>query len=107
MTDINPEKSLKYLAHTDEECAKAKAYMKGCEQRLKTIKAMCWLGVVDVPQGQKEQMAYNDARYKGGVEAYENSVADYEILNNKRNTAMLAIEVWRSMNAAQKKGNIV
>jgi len=40
------------------------------------------------------------------VNEYENAVADAELYANKRKTEELIIEVWRSINAGRRKGNI-
>lgn len=97
--------ALRYLAETDEQHAKAKAHMKGMEQQLKTIRAICYLRATGT-QGERAEKAYSDQEYRDAVEQYENLVADYEILNNKRNTETLVIDVWRSLNSARTKGVI-
>ena len=102
---IDPEKALRYLASTDEEYARAKAHVKYMEHKRKTIKAAQFLEAEGTIQ-QKESLAYDSQAMRDHLEEYKDAVYDEQILVSKRKSAELAIEVWRSMNANQRKGNI-
>lgn len=99
------QKALIYLAETDEPSATARARVKALEQRRKTVKAIQYLSSTGT-QGDKEQKAYASQEYQDIVNEYENAVADAELYANKRSTKELIIEVWRSINAGRRKGNI-
>ena len=105
ITEDKLGKALTYLAETDETCAKAKSLMKGLEYRLKTNKAIAFLDA-EGAQGVRENIAYQDTRFTDTVGRYENAVADYETMANKRKTAELIVEVWRSVNSARSRGII-
>lgn len=106
MSDIDVDKSLRYLATTDKEYADAKATVKYLEHKRKTIKAMQYLKHTDGTIQEKESKAYASQEMIDFLEEYKNAVYDEQILQNKRKSAELAIEVWRSENANRRKGNI-
>lgn len=102
---ISVLKSLEYLADTDETCAQAKASMKYYEHHLKTVKALDFLDATGT-QKDRESQAYAGNNYDKCKQAYRDAVFEYEKYNNKRKTAELTIEVWRSQNANRRNGNI-
>ena len=99
------ERALKYMADTDEEAAKAKALVKALEHSFKTIVATEFMKATGA-QGEREKIAHASPAYREHNEKYQNAVADYELLANKRKRAELTIEVWRSLNANQRRGNV-
>lgn len=106
---ISPDrlhKAMTYLAETDKGFAIAKSYMIGLDDQKKTILATQYVNA-EGSQGDKNQIALASGEYKVHLKKYKDSVYDYEILRNKRITESLIVEVWRSLNAARNKGNIV
>lgn len=105
VTEDRLQKALHYLATTDEPVAKAKALMKGLEKQEKTIKAQEFIsqkgrgGVAE-----REHAAYASEAYNLWLKMYEEAILDYELLDSKRNTEALIVEVWRSLNSARTKG---
>jgi hypothetical protein len=99
------QKSLTYLAETDEPCAKAKSLMIGLERQEKTILAMQYLGFTGTVEERKAK-AQATPQYQNWRETYEQAVFDYELMKNKRSTEEMVIECWRSLNANQRRGNI-
>lgn len=97
------ENALKYLASTDEQVAQLKGHMKAAEHLLKVGKAMAFLKA-DGNNAEREAAALTSDEYAGLVEELENAVADYETIHNKRERAVLTIEVWRSENASRRQG---
>ena len=106
MNDSQVEKALQYLAETDEEHANAKATVKGLEQRRKTIHATALLSVQGSNVAERDAKALTTVEYKKYLDDYEVAVYEEQILNNKRKRAELTIDVWRSMNAAHRRGNV-
>jgi len=102
---INPDKYLKYLAETDEPCAKAKSLMKSLEHALKTVEATEFLRS-DGTQEAKKSSARASQAYRDMIDKIHEATLDYETMNNKRKTAEMCIEVFRSQNANMRKGNI-
>ena len=99
------QKALEYLATTDESAAKAKAYLMGLEETTKTIKATEFLRATGT-NGERDARAYASASYQEHIDKIEEATYSYEILRNKRLTEALIIEVWRSLNANRRNGNI-
>jgi hypothetical protein len=105
VSDELVQKALSYFALTDEKCAKAKALMSGLENQLKTVKAVGYMqseGTV----AERESQAYTSQAYKDHVQKLEDATYDFELMRNKRLTEELIIEVWRSVNANRRKGNM-
>jgi len=114
VTQISVSESLKYLCDTDETCAQAKASMKYHEHKLKSVKSLSYLQADAIlksrgapsTQKDKEAEAYSGKDYTEALSAYHDSIAEFETMNNKRKTAELTIEVWRTQNANKRKGNV-
>ena len=102
------DKALQYLIDTDVDAAKARAYMLGLDKQEKVILGLELLeqrgkeGTVP----EKDAVARNSHEYKAWLEDYQNAVADYETYRNRRHTADLVIECWRSENANRRQGNV-
>ncbi len=105
---MNVTECLANLAETDESAARAKALMKGLELKLKRVKAAECLKVSGGSVSERYEKAYISAQYTETAQAYENAIADYEILANQRNTWQLGFEYWRSNNANRRQagGNL-
>ena len=103
MRDV--EKALDYLVKTDEEAAMARALMSFIEDKKKTVKATEMLKH-DGAISSREMEALASGAYKEVLEEYKAAVYDYELLRNRRKSAELVVEVWRTESANQRKGNI-
>ena len=114
ITDQDVEDALAFLAKTDSECARSKALMKRLDYQRNTIKSLAMLDAEDdaIKSGErlsvarKEALAFTSKRYQEFLEEYQDAVADYETLNNLRNTKIGLIEVWRSESANRRRGTI-
>ena len=102
------DKALTYLVDTDEKAARARAYMLGLEKAEKTILGQEILTQKghDGTVGEKEAKARGSSEYHAWRIDYENAVLDYEIYRNRRHTAELICEMWRSENANRRQGNV-
>ena len=100
------EKALPFLGSTDDAHARARARVKGLEKKEKTIKAVGYLAAEGANVAERTAIVESSQEYKQWVEDYENAVYDEQILSNQRKRAELTIEVWRSMNASYKRGNV-
>ena len=103
--DERVEKAVNYLATTDEAAAKAKTLYKGLDAQIKTIEAVEFKKApknITVPEKWAEvhtSQAYLDHHKK----IYE-AMLDHELLQNRRNTAELLFEYWRSVNSNKRQG---
>ena len=103
--DERLQKALDFLAGTDLKAANAKALVEGLSEQRKTIKSMLYIEAQG-DQKKREAEAYAADEYIEHIEKYTNAIAEFETLRNRRITAALIVEVWRSCNANQRKGNI-
>lgn len=99
------QKSLTYLAETDRSAAAAKAEMLGYEHQEKTVLGVEFLSATGTV-AEREAKARTSAAYLEWRDKYEKAVLEYETLRTKRNTETLMVEVWRTLQANQRKGNI-
>jgi len=106
MTDIQEiaRDALLYLAETDEDCAKAKAHMKGLEYKIKHTLAAQYLSAEAKTVGDKKAISECSPAYIDITGRYEDAVLDYEILSAKRSTQTARFEWARSMNANRRQG---
>ena len=105
LTESDAYNALMYLVNTDEEAAQAKALYNGLEDAKKSVAAIQFMSVSGSAAERKEK-ALSSKEYLNHINKIENALLDFETLKNKRSTAALQIEVWRSINSNRNKGNI-
>ena len=101
------DEALKYLAKTDVEYAQLVGLVKKTEHMKHHILAMEKLASREKTAAAKETQAYASNAYKQWIEDSENATVEQETLKAKRHRAGLAIDVWRSLNSARSKGQII
>ena len=99
------EKSLCYMVDTDEEAARAKALYDGLYEQRKTIKAIQFLKATG-SAAERTERAYASEEYQEHLQLIKDAQVEFEILRNKRTSNAQVIDMWRSVNSNQKKGNI-
>lgn len=99
------EKALNYLVSTDEEYARAKTLSDALYEQKKTIQAMQFLKATG-SAADKTQQALASEEYQLHLRCIRDAQIEFETLRNKRLTNMCIIDMWRSVNSNQKKGNI-
>ena len=105
MNEDTVEKALKYLAETDQSHANALALVKSYEKVLDIVKSEQFLK----SSGNNEERmakAKTSPEYREENEKRENAWADYQLLENKRERARITLDLYRTMSANQRKGNI-
>lgn len=105
VTEEQAAGALKYLAETDVPHARTKALAKALEHNLKVVRSIEFIQA-EGTVAEREAISYASKAYKDKVEEWQNAVADYEIMDNKRQRAILTIEMYRTVSANQRKGNI-
>lgn len=104
--DAKVQKAIDYLVKTDKTCAEAKSLMEFLSESRKSVKADLYLVSGGSSSAEKEQMAYADNDYKDHIQKYKDAVYQYEIQRNRRESARLIIECWRTEQANMRKGNV-
>ena len=105
ISDSEAEKALQFLSDTDVRAAKARALVEGLQEQRKTIKAICFQDLKG-PVTERETLAYADPRYIEHLEKLKSAIYEWETFRNKRLTASMTIEMWRSLNANRRSGNV-
>jgi len=101
------ETSMDYLAMTDEVYAGCKTNMIRLDKQEKTILARELLISTRKTQGMKEAEARISSAYSQWHSDYCDAVYEFELVKNKRISASLVIEVWRSEFSARKQGIVL
>ena len=104
--DERVEKAVNYLATTDETAAKAKTLYKGLEAQIKTIEALEFKKTVNTGMTVPEKWAevHTSQAYLDHHKKIYDAMLDHELFQNRRNTAELIFEFWRSTNSNKRQG---
>lgn len=98
-------KALTFLVDTDEECGRAKTLSDALYEQKKTIRAIQFLKATG-SAAERTEKALASIEYREHLTIIKDAQMEYEILRNKRLTNQSIIEMWRSVNSNQRKGNI-
>lgn len=103
------EQALRYLAETDDKAAYHKAHVARTEFRAKSIREAQFKINPEKLKTIAERTAYAAScpEYEQAMEEYFEALRADTHIRNKRNTEATVIEVWRSVNSARNKGQIV
>jgi hypothetical protein len=97
------DKAVDYLRSSAQASGQARGRMAYQDGNLRRVKSLVMLEKQG-SLGDREAQAYASDQYKEALEQLENATADYETIRAKREAAIYAIEVWRSMNASKRQG---
>ena len=95
------EKSLLYLAESDEPYAHDQDKAKEREKEEKIVKAQAVINAERLYDtiAEANAVAESSQEYKDWKERWENSLADVKLLENKRETEKVIWETWRTEQA--------
>lgn len=104
--DERVEKAIEYLADTDEPAAKSKTLYHGLEAQIKTVEATVFKGLSgqDMTIPEKNAEVHTSPWYTEHNKKIYAAMLDYEIFRNRRSTASIMVEYWRSLNANKRQG---
>ena len=100
------DNDLKYLAETDETYAKGTARLTKHVHDLKHIKGKFIVEHSNMPVSKAEQHFYASEQYKSYQNEFSKLDEMVSIIRNKRATSVTRIEIWRTLEASRRKGNI-
>ncbi|GAF68011.1 unnamed protein product [marine sediment metagenome] len=106
ISDDRLETALKYLASTDPKIGQLKANLEELEDHKKIKYAICYCDAVGDTVADRTQSSYTDQRYIDHIDEMATIRIQYEQLRAKRHTQEIIIEVWRTLQANQRRGNI-
>ena len=99
------QRAINYLADTDETHARARANYHALSEMRKTVRAFCFQ---EAEGGVKErEMAAECATaYIDHIDMIEQAEIEFHVLHNKRKSAEMIVELYRTYSANVRKGNI-
>ena len=107
ITEERLEKALKFLSETDEESASASANVKYLDRLLKRKKALFITSDKNLKSiSAKEQGFYASDIYEKAIDEQFNAEVKASTLENKRDKEILVIDLFRTLEASRRKGNI-
>jgi len=101
------DRCVEYLSSTDDVFAHAKTLVEGIKRQEKTVLAIHILSSPCKTQGMKEASALSSAEYSRWRKKHTDAMLDFELLKNKRSTASLLIDLYRTELSARKMGMII
>ncbi len=99
-------KALTYLSETDEECARLLGYYESLKDQKNTIWGECYSVATEGTVEDKKAATYRHPTYKDHLNRIGEARIEYETIKLKRATQDRVIDVWRSLNANRRVGNI-
>ena len=105
ITDERLQKALTFLADTDEKAAELKVEVERAAYLLKAMKSAIIIRE-DGAMELRKAVAEKDALTANKTGAWLETLRMYEALTNKRKTEVLIVDVWRSLNANRRVGNL-
>ena len=107
ITEKRLEDALKFLSETDEQNAEANANVKYLDRLLKRKKALFITGEASLKSiSAKEQAFYASDTYQKAVDELFQTEVKASTLENKRDKEILVIDLFRTLEASRRKGNI-
>jgi hypothetical protein len=100
------QKALAYLSTTDEPAAELKAQVARKEYLCKRIRARKFLLANGGSVESKKAVAEDSAEVAEAENELGQAIVAFEKVKAKRATEELIVEVWRSVNANRRAGNV-
>jgi hypothetical protein len=100
------EKALRLLSTTDEQAAELKIEMLRREYVVDTVRKRMFLVAEGTSVEQRKAVAETSAEVQESIGIYLDATSAFEKLKAKRATEELIVEVWRSLNANRRQGNV-
>lgn len=100
--------ALMFLGASDEKAGELKANVERQEAKVKSMKASVFMMYATAEKTVAERNALAETNPMVGTanEDYFEAVRAFTALQNRRSSETILIEVWRSLHAARKKGNV-
>ena len=100
------EKAVEYLASTDETHAKITASQESMKDAEKHTKGKYVIEHGNLPVSKAEHAYYASPEFVEIMKLKREGHKHLKELTNKRQTAVLRIEIWRTLEASRRKGNV-
>jgi hypothetical protein len=100
------EKALTFLARTDETAAELKTEVERKSYLLDLIRKKMFLDATGSSVEQRKAVAETSLEVQKANEEYLDAYLEWEKVSAKRKTEAIVVEVWRSINANRRVGNV-
>lgn len=107
ISDEQLDTALDIIHDRDGVAAQAMANRKHLEEYRKSLKAIVMSEYQLESLGAQERRAYSDQRYLDHLEVLKEAIKEDEKRRYLREGAAATIEIWRSQQANERKGQIV
>lgn len=97
------DKALNFLANTDKQHAELKARQTRLHELRKTIVAMGFESTQGAAEARR-QHAHNTPELAEHINTMETADVEFHTLDNQRKTAVVVIDLYRTMSANQRRG---
>ena len=101
------QQALKYLAETDEECGILRADVARAEFKAKSIRNTLMKAITKGSIPDRTAEAETSQEYLDAKMLEFQKFGEYEGMKNKRHTESILIDVWRSLNAGRRSGQVM
>jgi len=99
------EADLDFLAKTDERYAELKAGLEHIKNTTKSVKG-AFITESSDSVAKSTEAFYASANYFETQEKTHKLNKEFHTLETKRNSAIMRIDVWRTLEATRRKGNV-
>lgn len=106
ISDEEVEKALHYLAESAKDYAKWRGRMKFLESHKKSVRAAEVLRATGKTISENATRGEASAAYKNILIEYHEAVYEFELINAYRHAAEIKIELYRTIAASNRRGNI-
>lgn len=104
--DARLQKALTFLAETDERCAELKSDVERTEHKAKVLKHTAFLHIEGTVAEREAKAMTTDSVQNAYSEHFE-AIKRYNAIANKRTTEELIVDVYRTLAANRRAGNVV
>jgi len=105
ITEKEAGQALEYLSDSDETHAELEYNYKLSEERIKQAKAHAFL-LAEGTVAERQAKAEIDPKTKLAIEEWANALKEFKNLTNTRNTQIRITEMFQTLSANRRKGNI-
>ena len=101
------EAALVHLSETDEALARAKGELEYAKHYAKTENSIAFIEAEGKSVADRNARAQTDPAYEKAQQRLRDAVYDLSIISSRRKQSELTVELWKCINAARGRGQII
>lgn len=106
ITDEEAQKAVDYLVNSSKDYATWKSRMKFLDKHRKTVRAVAMLKAKGSSVSENAIIGEASIEYQDCLKEYEESVYEFTLIDSYRKAAETKVELYRTMSASMRRGNI-